>query len=97
LSKKENGYTSNSIFWHKGEGMDRRCHNINKIKELIQNGYSYQQIFRIARKYFTSKIFNEYYDIAFDEVNNPIEDNEESFMEKVKKGKIKPRKDVADS
>ena len=62
-----------SIFWHKGEGMSRRDHNIEVIKKLIESGYSYQQIFRIARRFFTSKKFNEYYDIAIDEIKNPAE------------------------
>jgi hypothetical protein len=94
LSKKEDGHNSNSVFFLKGEGMNRRFQNIEAIKNLIKSGYSYQQIVRMSRKYFTSKTLNEYYDIALDEVNNS---DEESFMEKVKKGKIKPRKDVPDS
>ena len=83
LNKAENERNranSQSIFWHKGEGMDRRCHNINIIKQLIKQGLSYKQIFRQARKYFTSKIFNEYYDIAIDEIRNPLNDSEDSVF-----------------
>jgi len=81
----------NSVFWVKGEGMSRRYHNIEIMKDLINSGLSYQQIVRISRKYFTSKIIDEYYDIALDEIKNPIEINEESFMgyakRKTKEGK----------
>lgn len=97
--KKQNN--SDSVFWVKGEGMTRRYHNIGIVKQLIQSGLSYQQIVRIARRYFTTKLINQYYDIALDEIKNPIEEifdsNEESFMEQVKKGKIKPRGDIPKS
>jgi len=100
-NEKKQNINSNSIFWVKGEGMSRRYHNIGIVKQLIRSGLSYQQIVRIARRYFTIKLINQYYDIALDEIKNPIEEifdsNEESFMEQVKKGKIKPRKDVPDS
>ncbi len=92
--KEEKQNNHNSIFWLKGEGMNRRCHNIDVFKDLIRAGLSYQQIFRKARKYFRPKRIDEYYEIAFDEVNNS---DEEYFMEKVKKGKLKPRKDVPNS
>lgn len=78
--KKQNN--SNSIFWLKGEGMNRRNRNIETVKDLIKSGLSYQQIFRKARKYFTFKKFDEYYEIALDEINNP---DEESFMDYVKR------------
>jgi hypothetical protein len=55
--------------------MSRRDHNIHVFKNLIRSGLSYSQIVRIARRYFTKRVINEYYDIAFDEINNPLEDN----------------------
>ena len=84
MSKKSNKKRNNldSIFWLKGEGMNRRNLNIETVKDLIKSGLSYQQIFRKARKYFTFKKFNEYYEIALDEINNP---DEESFMDYVKR------------
>ncbi len=93
--KKQNN--SDFTFFMSGDGMIRREHNIDVFKNLIKAGLSYQQIVRKARKKFRSKTIEEYYGIALDEVNNGIDYNEESFMEQVKKGKIKPRKDVPDS
>ena len=66
----------NFIFWfNKGDGMLRRSHNINMVKRMIQFGLNYQEIIRKLRKYFKSKTINEYYDIALDEVNNPLENS----------------------
>ena len=59
-------------FWIKGEGMNRRFHNIEIMEGLIKSGLTYQEIVRSARKNFTAKIIDEYYEIALDEVNNPI-------------------------
>ena len=67
-----------SIFWHKGEGMSRRDHNIEVIKNLIEAGHSYQEISRIARRFFTPRKFNEYYEIAIDEIKNPLSDSIQS-------------------
>ena len=80
--KNKKNVDSNSIFWLKGEGMNRRNRNIETIKDLIKSGLSYQQIFRKARKYFTFKKFDEYYEIALDEIINP---DEESFMDYIKR------------
>lgn len=60
--KKQNN--SDSIFWHKGEGMARRSHNINAVKDLISQGLTYHQIWNIAGEFFTSKKFDEYYNFA---------------------------------
>jgi hypothetical protein len=80
LKEEENKINPDSIFWSKGEGMNRRCHNIDQIKDLISSGLSYQQIVRVARKYFNSKKIDEYYDIALDEIKNPLE---ESIQDKI--------------
>lgn len=99
-NQNNNKNDSDSIFWIKGEGMTRRYHNIEIVKQLIESGLSYQEIVRIALRYFTPKLINQYYDIALDEIKHPIEEifeKNESFTDKVKKGKIKPRKDIPDS
>ena len=66
-SKVEND--GNGIFWHKGEGMTRRSHNINAVGELILKGLTYQEIWNIAGEFFTSKKFDEYYNFALNKIN----------------------------
>ena len=56
------------VFITKGAGEKKRSHNIEAIKQLILKGFNYQQIWQTARKYITPKTFNEYYQIAFEEV-----------------------------
>jgi len=68
---KNNGLDK-PVFWMKGDGMIRREHNIDEVKRLILSGLSYQDIIRISRKHFQSSTINEYYEIAFDEINGEI-------------------------
>jgi hypothetical protein len=70
-------------FWMKGDGMIRRENNINEIKRLIESGYSYQDIIRVSRKYFSARRINEYYDIAQDEIN--VESESESATDYMKR------------
>jgi len=77
-------------FWMSGDGMIRREHNIDVVKEMIQSGLTYEEIIKRARKKFRSRTIDEYYSIALDEVRDGIEDNEESetpFGDWVKRGK----------
>lgn len=62
---------NNSVFFMSGDGMIRRDGNIEVVKNLIISGLNYEKIFRIARRKFTARTFNEYYNIALDEINNP--------------------------
>ena len=64
---------SAELFWIQGEGMSRRNHNINIVKQCILQGDTYQQIWMKCGRYFTSKKFDEYYNFALDEINNGIE------------------------
>ena len=55
---------SNDLFYVKGEGSRRREHNIITIQQMIEQGYSFQQIWDEASLLFTSKTFSEYYETA---------------------------------
>lgn len=79
--KKENSFN----FWMSGDGMIRREHNIEVVKNLIKSGLNYEEIIKRARKKFRSRTINEYYGIALDEIKNGVEDSEESFMDYVKR------------
>jgi hypothetical protein len=68
-----------------GDGMIRREHNIEVVKNLIKSGLSYEEIIKRARKKFRSRTIDEYYGIALDEIKNGIDDSEESFMDYVKR------------
>jgi radical SAM protein with 4Fe4S-binding SPASM domain len=89
---KEIKDNENNVFWHKGEGMTRRSHNINEIKKLIESGFNYQQIWNIAGEFFTSKKFDEYYNFALNKINNPIKteflDNSESATDYMKRKNV---------
>jgi predicted nucleic acid-binding Zn ribbon protein len=55
-------------FWIKGEGSRCRNHNIAMVKQMISEGISYQDIRRKACRFFTFRKFDEYYEIASDEI-----------------------------
>ena len=79
----------NDIFWHKGEGMSRRSHNINAVKSLILKGLSYQEIWNIAGQYFTSKKFDEYYNFAMNKIK--AEEESESATDYIKRKEAEKR------
>ena len=90
-SKKfsERNCNEESIFWHKGEGMSRRSHNINAVKDLILKGLSYQEIWNIAGLYFTSKKFDEYYNFALNSIE--AESKSESATDYMKRKEAEKR------
>jgi hypothetical protein len=73
LSNDKPKNNSAELFWIQGEGMSRRNHNIDIVKQCILQGDSYQQIWMKCGRYFTSRKFDEYYNFALDEINNGIE------------------------
>lgn len=60
-------------FWTKGEGSINRDHNISEVKRMILSSMSYGEIRKKAMRYFTSKKFNEYFEIASDEIKGETE------------------------
>jgi len=73
LSNDKPKNNSTELFWVQGEGMSRRNHNIDIVKQCILHGDTYQQIWMKSGRYFTSKKFDEYYNFALDEIKNGIE------------------------
>jgi hypothetical protein len=80
-----NNGNNEPVFWMKGDGSIRREHNIREEKRLIESGFSEQDIIRIARLNFSSKIANEYYEIALDLIK--LESESESAMDYMKRKK----------
>lgn len=72
----QNNNIDKNVFWSKGDGMVRRNHNIDIIKNLMISGKNYPEIVRSARRFLTTNKIDEYYEIAQDEVNNGIDGNE---------------------
>lgn len=73
MSNDKSKNNSTELFWIQGEGMSRRNHNIEIIKQLIMKGETYQQIWMKCGRYFTSKKFDEYYNFALNEIKHGIE------------------------
>jgi hypothetical protein len=68
LKEEENKNNSDFDFFMSGDGMVRREHNIDVVKDMIEAGLSYVEIILKARKKFRSRTINDYYSIALDEI-----------------------------
>lgn len=80
---------SDSIFWVKGEGMNRRHRNIETFQDLIKSGLNYQKIVELAEDYFTHKKIDEYYDIAIRKIKNPTEESIQEKITEIRREKAK--------
>lgn len=89
--KSKESRNDGNNFWLAGDGMIRRDHNIDRVKNLIKSGLSYNEIYRRARRYFRSKTFDEYYHIALDEIN--AESETESATDYMKRKSAEKEKD----
>lgn len=77
-------------------GVSWRKAKLEAVAESRKKGFSERAIFiELKKAGLVNHTVNRIMEDAW--YCDGIEDNEESFMEQVKKGKIKPRKDVADS
>lgn len=52
-----------------GDGMQRRDHNIDVIKNYALSGLSFNEIWKRVRRKLTSRKLEEYYNIVLDEIN----------------------------
>lgn len=78
------------------KGVSWRKTKLEAVAEARKKGYSEKSIFiELKKAGLVNHTVNSIMDDAW--YCNGTEDNEESFMEQVKKGKIKPRTDVPDS
>jgi len=78
------------------KGVSWRKAKIEAVAEARKKGFSERAIFiELKKAGMVNHTVNRIMEDAW--YCDGIEDNEESFMEQVKKGKIKPRKDVPDS
>jgi len=77
-------------------GVAWRKQKLEAVAEARRKGYSERAIFiELKKAGLTNHTSNNIMEDAW--YCDGSEYNEESFMEKVKKGKIKPRKDIPDS
>ena len=78
------------------KGVTWRKAKLEAIAKARKEGYSEKSIFAELKK---AGLVNHTVNTMMEDAwyCDGIEDNEESFMEQVKKGKIKPRTDVPDS
>lgn len=56
--------TQKTTFIIKGSGEKKRSHNIEVVRNLLQKGLTYEQIWQKAMLYISQKTFFEYYLIA---------------------------------
>lgn len=78
------------------KGVSWRKTKLEAVAEARKKGYSEKSIFiELKKAGLVNHTVNSIMDDAW--YCNEIDEHEESFMEQVKKGKIKPRTDVPDS
>lgn len=51
-----------------GSGERKRSMNISIVKQLIKKGLTFDDIWKLACHYITARTFNEYYVIAFEQL-----------------------------
>jgi len=80
---------SRSIFWLRGEGSNRREHNIEIVKDMVREGYKFDEICKLARKVFRPATISEYYDIASEEIEEELLSQNYDIKQKEVKENVK--------